>query len=124
MKKSIACAMASAVLLLAACSGGGEEKAAEGGEAPAAGAEAKPAEAPAAAAAGATGVAECDEMYAKVEACLKDKVPAAQKGAMEAGFQQSKDAISKITDKAKMAEMCKTTMEQSKAAYSAMGCAM
>jgi hypothetical protein len=129
MKKTIALGLVSAVLMLSACgskdeaAAGGEEKAATSEAGAEAGKEAG-GEATAAAATGATGVAECDQMYAKIEACLKDKVPAAQRGPMEAAFKQSKDQLAAVTDKAQLATMCKTQMEASKATYSAMGCAM
>ncbi len=116
MKKLFTVAVVSTAMLLAAC-GGAKEEAPAGGEEKVATSEPT-------AATGATGVAECDDMYAKIEACLKDKVPEAQRAGMEAGFKQSKDAMSKVTDKAQLAQMCKTQMEQSKASYAAMGCTL
>jgi hypothetical protein len=122
MKKTIALGLVSAVLMLSAC--GSKDEAAAGGEEKTATAEAGGEATAAPAAAGGTGVPECDQMYAKVEACLKDKVPAAQRGPMDAAFKQSKEQLAAVTDKAQMATMCKTQMEQAKTAYKAMGCEM
>jgi hypothetical protein len=109
-------------MMLSAC--GSKDEAAAGGEEKTATAEAGGEATAAPAAAGGTGVPECDQMYAKVEACLKDKVPAAQRGPMDAAFKQSKEQLAAVTDKAQMATMCKTQMEQAKTAYKAMGCEM
>ncbi len=116
MKTKIALAFVSATLLLSACSKSEETPAAT---------EATTAEAaPAVAAAGTTGVPECDTFYAKIESCLKDKIPEAQRGPMDAAFKQSKEQMLKIGDKAAMAKACTDASAQAKAAYGAMGCTL
>ncbi len=80
--------------------------------------------APATAAAGGTGVAECDAIFAKIEACFKDKIPEAQRGAMMQGFEQSKKQIAAMPDKTKIAEACKAQGEKMKASLAPMGCAL
>jgi hypothetical protein len=97
-------------LTLAACGGAKE------------GEGTKTADAPAAAASGGTGVAECDDLFKKIETCFTDKIPAEQRGMMESAFKQEKERMSAMTDKAQMAQACKAAGEQSKASYAAMGC--
>ena len=82
------------------------------------------AEAPAVAAAGAvdTGVPECDEYLTKVMACIKDKVPEAQRKMMEDGIAQSKSAWAGVSDKSALAAQCKAATDQAKASFGAMGC--
>jgi hypothetical protein len=110
MKHSFTLALISATLLLSACSKSDGEKTATAPEAPAAVAG--------------TGVPECDDMYAKVEKCLAEKVPEAQRTAMTDAFKQSKEQMLKMSagNKEAMATSCKSSMEQSKASYAAMGC--
>lgn len=70
-----------------------------------------------------TGVAECDQYLEKVYACIRDKVPAAQREMMEQGIEQSKAGWSAVADKAELANQCKAAMDQARTAYTAMGCA-
>jgi hypothetical protein len=81
----------------------------------------KTAEAPAAASGG-TGVAECDDLFKKIETCFTDKIPAEQRGIMESAFKQEKDRLSAMADKTQMAQSCKAAGEQMKPSYAAMGC--
>jgi hypothetical protein len=113
MKHGFTLALVSATLLLSACSKSEGDKTA-----------AVPATAEAPAAAGGTGVPECDDMYAKVEKCLAEKVPEAQRAAMTAAFKQGKEQMMKMSagNKEAMAQSCKASMEQAKASYAAMGC--
>lgn len=69
-----------------------------------------------------TGVPECDAYLTKVMACIKDKVPEAQRKAMEDGIAQSKSSWAAVTDKSQLAATCKAAMDQAKASYGAMGC--
>ena len=69
-----------------------------------------------------TGVAECDEYLNKVMACIKDKVPEAQRKMMEDGIKQSKASWASVSDKSQLAATCKQAMDQAKASYGAMGC--
>jgi 3-oxoacyl-ACP reductase-like protein len=119
MKHTLTLALVSATLLLSACSKSEEAPAAP--EAPAA---ATPAEAPAVAAAGTTGVPECDDMYAKIEKCMAEKVPEAQRGAMMDAFKQSKEQMVKMSagNKDAMAKSCKASGDAMKQQYAAMGC--
>jgi len=73
---------------------------------------------------GQTGVPECDAYLNKVMACIKDKVPEAQRAQMEQAIKQSSAAWTDMPDKAALAQTCKAASEQAKATYSAMGCAM
>lgn len=69
-----------------------------------------------------TGVPECDQYLTKVMACVKDKVPEAQRKMLEDGINQSKASWASVTDKTQLAATCKAAMDQAKASYSAMGC--
>lgn len=96
-------------------------------EAPAETKDAATAEAPAATATAGvaeTGVPECDDYLNKVMACIKDKVPEAQRKMMEDGIKQSKASWASITDKTQMAATCKQAMDQAKTQFGAMGCSM
>jgi hypothetical protein len=103
-----------AVAMLAACSSGDKKEEAAGSGAPSAAAE-KVAD-------GTTGVPECDNYMNKVMACIKEKIPAEQRSAMEQAINQSKDQWAAIPDKAALAQTCKAATEQAKTAYAAMGC--
>jgi hypothetical protein len=96
-------------------------------KAPEAPAETATAPAAVAAAGGAavdTGVPECDAYLTKVMACIKDKVPEAQRKMMEDGIAQSKASWAAVTDKTALAAQCKAASEQAKATYGAMGCTL
>lgn len=77
---------------------------------------------PAATASAGMGVPECDEYLTKVMACVKDKVPEAQRKMMEDGINASKASWAAVADKTQLAASCKQAMEQAKASYGAMGC--
>ncbi len=70
-----------------------------------------------------TGVPECDTYLTKAMACVKDKVPEAQRKMMEDGIAQSKAGWASVTDKTQLAATCKAAMDQAKATFGAMGCA-
>lgn len=86
---------------------------------------AAPAATPAAAS---VGVAECDDYLNKVNACLSEKVPEAQRAALQAGFDQSRSAWTQAASapggKEAMATACKTALEQAKAQFAAYGCTL
>lgn len=69
-----------------------------------------------------TGVPECDQYLTKVMACVKDKMPEAQRKAVEDSIAQSKSSWAAVTDKTQLAATCKAAMDQAKASYGAMGC--
>lgn len=69
-----------------------------------------------------TGVAECDEYLNKVMACIKDKVPEAQRKMIEDGIKQSKASWAAVPDKTQLAATCKQAMDQAKTQFGAMGC--
>lgn len=71
---------------------------------------------------GLTGVPECDDYMNKVMACIKDKVPEAQRATLEQAVNQSKAQWAAVTDKAALAQSCKAALDQAKASYGAMGC--
>ena len=69
-----------------------------------------------------TGVPECDQYLEKVYACIRDKVPEAQRDMMKQGIEQSRSAWAGVTDKTELANQCKTALEQAKTSFGAMGC--
>lgn len=69
-----------------------------------------------------TGVPECDQYLTKVMACVKDKMPEAQRKMVEDSIAQSKQSWAAVTDKTQLAATCKAAMDQAKASYGAMGC--
>lgn len=69
-----------------------------------------------------TGVPECDQYLEKVNACISDKVPEAQRDMMKQGIEQSRSAWAGVTDKTELANQCKTALEQAKTSFGAMGC--
>jgi len=71
-----------------------------------------------------TGVPECDQYLEKVYACISDKVPEAQRDMIKQSIEQSRNAWNGVTDKAELANQCKTAMEQAKTMYGAMGCTL
>ena len=112
-------ALIAGVALLAACSQGAkQEEAPAGGASAAAGA----ADTTTRVADGVTGVPECDDYLNKVMACIKDKVPEAQRAAMEDAINKSKSQWAAIPDKTALAQQCKSALDQAKTSYSAMGC--
>ena len=72
------------------------------------------------------GVPECDDYIAKVEACLKGKVPEASKGALQTALDTNRkawrDAAANPQTKAALAQGCKTATETAKTAWKAYGC--
>jgi len=71
-----------------------------------------------------TGVAECDQYLEKVYACISNKVPEAQRDMMKKGIEQSRNAWNGVTDKAELANQCRTALEQAKTTFGAMGCTL
>jgi hypothetical protein len=118
MKTKFAIALLSTSLLLSACSKSEEAAPA----APEATTAATPAATPAVASATGSGVPECDAYLDKVMACIKDKVPEAQRAAFEQGIEANKASWASVTDKAKLAQTCTSAMEQAKTSMGAMGC--
>jgi hypothetical protein len=115
MKKTFPAVLLS-VALLSACSKTAttDEKTAGGGH-PTAGATTV-------AAADSSGVPECDDYVAKIKACIKDKIPAAQQGMMEQSLNQAKAGWATVSDKSQLAKSCKMMTDQAKAAYKSVGC--
>lgn len=74
------------------------------------------------------GVPECDDYLTKVNACLTDKVPEAQRGAFQSSLDQTRSAWAQAAStpqgKTAIAAACKSALEQSKAQYAAFGCSM
>ena len=69
-----------------------------------------------------TGVPECDEYVNKVMACVRDHIPEAQRAMIEQGINQTRSSWAAVSDKAQLANACRTAMDQAKASYAAMGC--
>lgn len=72
------------------------------------------------------GVAECDDYWAKVNACLNSKVPEAArasfKTAMDTSMKAWKQAASTPEGKAGLATACKQALETAKTSFSAYKC--
>ncbi|MFO0564768.1 MAG: hypothetical protein U0263_03850 [Polyangiaceae bacterium] len=75
---------------------------------------------------GETGVPECDEYLTKYEKCLKEKVPAVARPAMEDSFKKTRETYKNLasnpTTKSGMAQGCKQALETAKTAMSSYGC--
>ncbi len=73
-----------------------------------------------------TGVPECDDYINKYMSCLKDKVPEANRAAMEQGLNTMKDAWKKAAEteagKAGLANACKMAMDAASKSMEAFGC--
>jgi hypothetical protein len=84
--------------------------------------------APDAMAADSTGVAECDDYLTKYMACLNDKVPEAQRAAMQQGIDQMragwKAAAATPEGKVSLAQACTAAKDGAKASMKAFGCEM
>lgn len=78
------------------------------------------------AAPGAVGVAECDAYVSKYEACLRDHVPAAQREAMQAAFDQAraawKQAAVNTESRPSLARACQQAVDVAKLTTTAFGC--
>lgn len=72
------------------------------------------------------GVAECDEFLEKYEACVSGKVPEAARSQYENSIAQWRKSWKQLADnpntRATLTSVCKSTMEQTKAALSSFGC--
>ena len=72
------------------------------------------------------GVPECDTYIEKYEACIMDKMPEAQRGAVKSALDQSrkawKDAAANPTTKAGLSAACKTALDAAKASTTSFGC--
>lgn len=117
-------AVIATLALLSACSGApkADEKTATGAEPTASATKASDVKVADAKGGTTSGVAECDDYVSKIQACMNDKMPAAQRGAMEQSLNQAKAQWATISDKAALAQSCKTMTESAKAAYKAVGC--
>ncbi|HVF67448.1 MAG TPA: hypothetical protein VM914_07285 [Pyrinomonadaceae bacterium] len=96
--------------LMLACGGGGDS--ANGGGTTASGDK--------------VGVAECDDFLTKYEGCISGKVPAAAqatfKKSMDDWRKAWKEQAANPQTKSALAQVCKTSMEQTKAALSSYNC--
>lgn len=76
--------------------------------------------------AGNTGVAECDDYIAKVEACVMNKVPADQREIFKSSMDQQRAAWEKAaaneSTKGALAGACKQALDAAKNSYSTYGC--
>jgi hypothetical protein len=72
------------------------------------------------------GVAECDDYWAKVNACVNSKVPEAARASFKSAMDQSmkawKQAASTPEGKAGLATACKQALETAKTSFSAYKC--
>ncbi|HVF44533.1 MAG TPA: hypothetical protein VM936_16025 [Pyrinomonadaceae bacterium] len=72
------------------------------------------------------GVAECDDFLTKYETCISGKVPAAAqatfKKSMDDWRKAWKEQANNPQTKSALAQVCKTSMEQTKAALSSYNC--
>jgi len=72
------------------------------------------------------GVAECDDFLTKYETCVSGKVPAAAqatfKKSMDDWRKAWKEQANNASTKGALAQVCKTSMEQTKAALSSYNC--
>jgi hypothetical protein len=103
------CLFAGALML--ACGGGSDNTANTGG---------------ATASGDKVGVAECDDFLAKYESCISGKVPAAAqatfKKSMDDWRKAWKEQANNPQTKSALAQVCKTSAEQAKAALSSYQC--
>jgi hypothetical protein len=136
---AIALALTSLFIGLTACGGGttttdnkgatnkpAENKPAENKPAENKPAENKPADNKSTAGGDKIGVAECDEYLEKVEACVMEKIPEAQRTAFKSTYEQNrkawKDAAANPQAKAALATSCKTALDTAKQSMGAFGC--
>ncbi len=72
------------------------------------------------------GVPECDEYIEKYEACIFEKVPAAQQGVFKTSFETQrkawKDAAATPQGKAALATGCKAALDSAKTSMASFGC--
>lgn len=72
------------------------------------------------------GVPECDEYLTKYEACLKEKVPAVARPALEDAMKKTRETYKNLaanpTTKAGLPASCKQALEATKTAMSSYGC--
>jgi len=72
------------------------------------------------------GVAECDAFLKSYEACVKDKVPEAQRATFNTGLAQWRkswhDLAQNPQTKATLASICKTQLDNAKQSMKAYGC--
>jgi hypothetical protein len=107
--------------LLAGCGNSGD--AGEKTAAPAdAATSSEPASAPLTTPVAGGAILECDAYLDKVMACIREKIPAEQRGAMEQAVQQSRESWATISDQAALAQACTSALDQAKASYAAIGC--
>lgn len=82
--------------------------------------------APTALSGGQTGIAACDDYITKVQACVADKVPEAQRAMMSAAFKQQSDAFKQAAanpaTKDALAAQCTQALAQAKTTYATFGC--
>ncbi|MDT7540544.1 MAG: hypothetical protein QOE33_448 [Acidobacteriota bacterium] len=72
------------------------------------------------------GVAECDDFIAKYDACVSGKVPAAARAQFQSSVKEWRDSWRKLAanpqTKGTLAQVCKTSMESSRASMKSFGC--
>ncbi len=72
------------------------------------------------------GVAECDDYFAKVDACVNSKVPEAAraqyKASMETNRKMWREQAANPQARAALATGCKQALESARAAYKSFGC--
>ena len=72
------------------------------------------------------GVTECDTFIASYEACVKDKVPEAQRATFNTGLAQWRKSWKQLAQnpqtKATLASVCKTQLDNAKQTMKAYGC--
>jgi hypothetical protein len=72
------------------------------------------------------GVPECDAFITAYEACINDKVPAANRASLNAGVAQWRkswhDLAANPQTKATLVGVCKTQLDQAKVSMKAFGC--
>lgn len=73
-----------------------------------------------------TGVPECDEYLNKYEACLKEKVPAVARPALEDAMKKNRETYKSLAaspaTKAALPNTCKQALEATKTAMASYGC--
>lgn len=72
------------------------------------------------------GVPECDEYLTKYEKCLKEKIPAVARPAMEDSFKKTRETYKSLAanpaTKSTMPTTCKQALEATKTAMASYGC--
>lgn len=83
---------------------------------------------PGTAAAGETGVAECDDLLLKYEACLSDKVPAESRGAMQTALESWRGSWRTLaaspTTRGNLPQTCKAAADSVRTQLTSYGCAL